>query len=51
VWRYRVRRKMKQDKFKVADYPTDKALWQRLGTAIRLLNEEPKNHFRSPPRW
>jgi hypothetical protein len=30
---------MKQEKFKIADYPTEKALWQRLGTAIRLLNE------------
>jgi hypothetical protein len=32
-------RKMKQEKFKVADYPTDKPLWEHLGTAIRLLNE------------
>ena len=30
---------MKQHKFKVADYPTDKALWQHLGTVMRLLNE------------
>ena len=30
---------MKQEKFKVADYATEKALWQHLGTAIRLLNE------------
>ena len=32
-WRYRVRGKMKQEKFKVADYPTEKALlrstWRR----------------------
>jgi hypothetical protein len=26
-WRYRVLGKMKQEKFKVADYPTEKALW------------------------
>ena len=38
-WRYRVRGKMKQEKFNVADYPTEKALWTHLETSVRLLNE------------
>ena len=35
-WHYRVRGKMKQEKFKVADYPTEKALWKHLATSVRL---------------
>jgi integrase len=38
-WRYRVHGTMKQQKFKVADYPTEKALWTHLETSVRLLNE------------
>jgi hypothetical protein len=30
---------MKQEKFNVADYPTEKALWTHLETSVRLLNE------------
>jgi integrase len=30
---------MKQEKFKVADYPTEKALWTHLETSVRLPNE------------
>ena len=30
---------MKQEKFKVADYPTEKALWTHLEASVRLLNE------------
>jgi len=38
-WLYRVRGKMKQEKFKVSDFPTEKALWKHLETAIRVLNK------------
>lgn len=38
-WRYRVRGKMKQEKFSVADFPTEKAMWTHLATAVRRLNE------------
>src|SRR5271154_884828 len=30
---------MKQEKFKVSDYPTEKAVWTPLETSVRLLNE------------
>src|SRR5271154_4094708 len=38
-WRYRIHGKMRQEKFSVADYPTEKALWTHLETSVRLLNE------------
>ena len=38
-WRYRIHGKMKQQKFKIADYPTEKALWKHLDISVRLLNE------------
>jgi len=38
-WRYRVPGKMKQEKFIVADFPTEKAVWTHRATAVRLLNE------------
>lgn len=30
---------MKQEKFKVAGYPTEKALWKHLEPSFRLLNQ------------
>jgi len=37
-WRYNLRGKRKQEMFRVADYPTEKAMWQHLETSISLLN-------------
>jgi len=39
-WRYRVRGKMKQQMFPVADFPTEKAMWRYLATSIAMLNGE-----------
>ena len=47
-WRYRVREKMRQKKFNVADYPTQKTLWKHLETSVRLLNEEVSEPVHSP---
>jgi hypothetical protein len=35
-WRYRVKGSMKQEKYSVDEYPTEKALWKHLSTAIRF---------------
>jgi integrase len=44
VWRYRVSGVMKQEMFRISDFPTERALWKHLETPISLLNsgsEEP----------
>src|ERR1017187_10768023 len=38
-WRYRLGGKRRQEMFRVADYPTEKAMWQHLETSISLLNQ------------
>ena len=37
-WRYRVKGKMRQERYPVATYLTEKAMWRHLETAIKLLN-------------
>jgi hypothetical protein len=37
-WRYRVKGKMRQEKYPVATYLTEKAMLRHLETAIKLLN-------------
>ena len=38
-WRYTLRGKQKQETFSTAEFPTEKAMWQRLETSISLLNQ------------
>src|ERR1035437_1097198 len=37
-WRYTLRGKQKQETFSVAEFPTEKDIWQHLETSISLLN-------------